>query len=265
MKVSFSKYHGTGNDFIIIDNRRDFFPKADAGWIRHLCHRRFGIGADGLILLENDSLADFRMVYYNADGRVGSFCGNGARCLAAFAHRLLKTGSEIVFLADNHFYPVRINSWDESQTHYMVSIQMADVSEIQCRGRDCVLNTGSPHYVTEVTDLENMDVLQVGRKIRNSEPFRPDGINVNFMTVISYSAIKIRTYERGVEEETWSCGTGAVAAAICASFKGLVNNNPVIVYTSGGLLKVYAEKQGTIFRNVFLEGEAVHVFDGVIP
>ncbi len=264
MKISFSKYHGTGNDFIIIDNRADFFPKADAGLIHRLCHRRFGIGADGLILLENDRQADFRMEYYNADGHPGSFCGNGARCITAFAHRLLKTNHETVFLADSRLYQARINSSDESLTHFIISIKMEDVTEIQSSGQACVLNTGSPHYVKEVKDVENVDVFKEGRKIRNSELFSPHGINVNFMAVLSKSEIRIRTYERGVEAETWSCGTGAVASAICASFKGLVNHNPVIVYTAGGVLKVYAEKHATSYRNIFLEGEAIHVFDGVI-
>lgn len=263
MRLKFSKYHGTGNDFIIIDNRTFFFDKLDHDFISRLCHRRFGIGADGVLLLEPDDESDFRMIYFNADGRPGTMCGNGARCLVAFAHRHLHTGNKVVFNASDGKHEAEIISFDEMQARYCVKLKMNDVSEVKKVNDDFVVDTGSPHYVTARFDPVHTEVVAEGRKIRNSEPFKQNGINVNFIKV-KEDAVYLRTYERGVEDETWSCGTGAVAAAVAALHSGLLVKIPVHINTKGGLLKVYARQENKVFRNIWLEGEAQLVFEGEI-
>lgn len=261
MKQKFLKYHGTGNDFIIIDNRSFYFDKANADWIAQLCHRRFGIGADGILLLEPDDESDFRMIYFNADGRPGTMCGNGARCLVAFAHRLMNTGQQVVFSASDGKHDAEIIYFDEKRNDYMVKLRMNDVSTIESFNSGFVLDTGSPHFVTTDYYPSDMDVVAEGRKIRNSERFRKEGINVNFIKMVNGN-VHLRTYERGVEDETWSCGTGAVAAAITALHAGLTDKTPVKIIAKGGDLKVFAERNDKTFKNIFLEGAAKLVFEG---
>lgn len=252
--MNFYKYQGTGNDFVIIDNRENQFLK-DPDYIQHLCDRRFGVGADGLILLENDAKTDFRMVYYNADGYESTMCGNGGRCIVAFAAHLNIITDTTTFIAIDGLHEARMNGG-------MVKLKMSDVESIE-NGENCfVLNTGSPHHVAIVEEVENYDVFTKGNKIRNSATYRPDGINVNFAEQISEDELFVRTYERGVEDETLSCGTGATAAAL--SFMQNQNLAAMRVKVRGGNLKVYAEKHGQGFRNIWLEGPATLVFEGSI-
>lgn len=252
--VEFYKYQGTGNDFVMIDNRDLDFPK-DKDLIEKLCDRRFGIGGDGLILLENDENADFKMVYYNSDGNESTMCGNGGRCIVAFANFLDIFEMKTTFEA--------IDGLHEAEIHNgTVKLKMIDVDSIKNIGGDFELNTGSPHYVTFVEKLKDYKVYENGNKIRNSASYSTEGINVNFVEEVGENEIFIRTYERGVEDETFSCGTGVTAAAL-VYFKDK-NETSVNVKVLGGKLKVYADKVGENYTNIWLEGPATQVFKGKI-
>jgi len=252
--MEFYKYHGTGNDFVMIDNRNLLFPK-DKNLVSRLCDRRFGIGGDGLILLEEDAAADFRMVYYNSDGNESTMCGNGGRCIVAFAKFLDIFDVNTTFMAIDGLHEAEI-------TNGTVKLKMIDVQSIEKDGECSVLNTGSPHFVQWVADLGNLDVRANGNKIRNSATYRNEGINVNFAEKISDSQIFVRTYERGVEDETFSCGTGATAAALDFLKNG--NRNDVEVKVLGGNLKIYATQNAGTFTDIWLEGPAEQVFRGEI-
>lgn len=252
--MEFYKYQGTGNDFVMIDNRDLQFPK-DKKIIAKLCDRRFGVGADGLILLENDEKYDFKMVYYNSDGGESTMCGNGGRCLVAFAFFLDIFENKCTFIATDGEHEAEIKNG-------IVKLKMINVESIQNDGNDSVLNTGSPHYVKYVQDIADFNVFAEGNSIRNSENYREKGINVNFVENISNDEIFVRTYERGVEDETFSCGTGVTASAL--TFLQKNNLNSIKVKTLGGDLKVYAEKDGNSFREIWLEGPAKQVFKGKV-
>lgn len=252
--MKFYKYQGTGNDFVMIDNRDLSFNK-DKNLIAQLCDRRFGIGGDGLILLENDEDTDFRMVYFNSDGGESTMCGNGGRCLVAFAHFLKIFDKKCTFNAIDGLHEAEINNG-------IVKLKMINVSEIQRDEDNFVLNTGSPHFVQYVSDIENFDVYFNGNKIRNSENYKKEGINVNFVEEISDNELFVRTYERGVEDETYSCGTGVTASAL--SYLQSKNIGEVKIKTLGGNLKVYAYKNENGFSNIWLEGPAKQVFSGEI-
>ncbi|GAB3015188.1 diaminopimelate epimerase [Spirosoma pulveris] len=255
--MNFFKYQGTGNDFILIDDRTKTFPAADQAFIERLCHRRFGIGADGLILLQNDPDYDFRMVYFNADGAEGSMCGNGGRCIVRFAHDLGLFDSETRFIAVDGEHLAMVS--DES-----ISLKMTNVSGIEDRQGLTFLNTGSPHVVRFVDDLESFDVVAEGRAIRYSEPFRPGGTNVNFAQVVDENTVFVRTYERGVEDETYSCGTGVTAVALVAH-QQLGMSAPVFIRTIGGNLRVsFNQLVGGGFDSIYLIGPANRVFAGTI-
>ena len=251
--IKFYKYQGTGNDFIMIDNRNQFFPKNDVELVKKMCDRRFGIGADGLILLENHESLDFQMVYYNSDGNESTMCGNGGRCIVAFAYFLNVFENKAKFNAIDGLHEAEING-------NVVKLKMIDVPEIIKIDADYQLNTGSPHFVRYVEDVQNLDVYKNGYEIRNSEPYKKEGINVNFVSKISENEVFVRTYERGVEDETYSCGTGVTAS--CLTFMNEFGVGEVSVKTLGGNLKVYAEKHETGFRNIWLEGPAEYVFEG---
>ena len=253
--MKFYKYQGAGNDFVMIDNRNLDFPKDNTKLIKHLCDRRFGIGGDGLILLENNDKNDFQMLYYNADGNESSMCGNGGRCIVAFAHYLGIFESQTRFLAIDGIHEAEIKN-------DIVKLKMIDVNSIKEINSDYELNTGSPHYVTYVEDVEHYDVYHSGNKIRNSDPYKKEGINVNFVTELANNEIFVRTYERGVEDETLSCGTGVTAAAL--TFMTKKNLTSVPVKALGGQLKIYAENTNWKFKNVWLEGPAKQVFTGNI-
>ncbi len=252
--LHFYKYQGTGNDFVMIDNRDLDFPK-DTEIIKKICDRRFGIGGDGLILLEEDKNTDFKMVYYNSDGNQSTMCGNGGRCLVAFAHFLDIFEEKCTFTAIDGLHEAEIKNG-------MVKLKMIDVKNIENDGENFVLNTGSPHFVKMVTDISNYPVYKNGHDIRNSEKYKKEGINVNFLEEMCENNIFVRTYERGVEDETYSCGTGVTAAALVY----LLNNSQksVAIETLGGNLKVHAEKNEQGFQNIWLEGPAKQVFKGEI-
>lgn len=253
-EISFYKYHGTGNDFILIDNRSLLFDNAQTSQIKRLCNRRFGIGADGLILLENTDTADFHMRYYNSDGKPASMCGNGGRCIVAFAKKLGIIQNKCCFLAPDGLHTACI-----SEHH--VALQMKDVSQIEQIGKDFYLHTGSPHYVKIIESHEGWDTVSEGRKIRYNKRFQKEGTNVNFLS-FEAGALHLSTYERGVENQTHSCGTGAVAGAVVA---GLLNNKDAQeLHTKGGILKVRYSKKGETFKDIVLEGPTQCVFKGLI-
>ncbi len=259
MNIPFEKYHGAGNDFILIDNRDGHFPKQQL-IIANLCHRRYGIGADGLILIEDHRSDDFEMLYYNADGNLGSMCGNGGRCAVIFAKKSGLFDQEAVFVAYDGVHKATLTG--ENQ----VKLSMADVVAIEMDGLDYILNTGSPHFVRFVRDVSIIDVMTEGRKIRYNATYREKGINVNFASMAS-GICSMRTYERGVEEETLSCGTGTVAVAIAASIhlNQQEKMQEYILHAPGGVLKVYFSRlSGNHFSNIYLEGPVQHVFSGEI-
>ncbi len=261
MKLSFHKFQATGNDFILIDDRNKQFNTGNNSLIQRLCNRRFGIGADGLILLRNDVEFDFRMIYFNADGYEGSMCGNGGRCIAAFAHTLYPDRYQFRFQAFDGLHEAEIQGITENG--FMVKLSMSAVNKPEQYEDDLVLNTGSPHYVQFVSDAASLDVNMEGKRIRNSTPFLREGVNVNFCEVHADS-LTVRTYERGVEEETLSCGTGVTAAAIASHFSGRITTAPLTVFTRGGELQVEFTQTESRYLNVSLRGEAAHVFTGTI-
>ncbi len=257
MQLSFYKYQGTGNDFIIIDNRQLIFRKNDTKLIAELCNRKFGIGADGLVLLELSDLHDFTMVYYNADGHEGSMCGNGGRCIVAFAKYLKIIDNSTVFDAVDGVHQANI----ENNT---VSLKMNDVSAIQEISDELFLDTGSPHHITFVDNLEKVDVKTIGKEIRYGAPYFDQGTNVNFVEQKDKNTFKVRTYERGVEDETLSCGTGVTAVAIASHKAKKTNTNNISLETLGGSLEVSFTVDNNIYKNVFLKGSAILVFKGEI-
>ena len=253
MIIEFYKYQGTGNDFIMIDDREKEFDLTENDLIAALCERRMGIGADGLILLREHGTLDFEMIYFNADGKESSMCGNGGRCIIAFAQMLEMTGNETTFMAIDGEHKGRL--MDDG-----IYLQMQDVKKIEGVGDGLVLNTGSPHYIEMVDELDYIDVNKQGRKIRNSAAFKKDGINVNF--VLDANELQVRTYERGVEAETLSCGTGVVATAIAMHYANCIEETLVNVKTKGGELTVSFEEFNGGYRNIWLSGEASMVFAG---
>lgn len=257
MNISFDKYQGTGNDFIILDNRNGNYTGLTLVQITFLCNRQFGIGADGLMMLQLKDGYDFEMVYYNADGKEGSMCGNGGRCLVAFAKSLKLITDKAFFLASDGEHEAKItpNGW--------VELKMKDVENMEIEQDFTVLDTGSPHYIQWEKHDRKINVAEEGRRIRYSPRFEQKGINVNFVTVHP-THLHISTYERGVEAETLSCGTGVTAAALAASGSELKYYETEVV-TKGGNLKVKFNKTGkTNFKNIWLCGPAQFVFSGTI-
>lgn len=256
MNISFYKYQGAGNDFIIIDNRAKTFPKKNSQIIADLCHRNFGIGADGLILLENDEHTDFKMIYYNADGNESTMCGNGGRCIVAFAHKLNIFEKKTTFTAIDGLHKASINNNE-------YALQMIDVKNVNIFENHIFLNTGSPHHVQLVADLENLDVFNEGKKIRN-KVYGKEGSNINFVTELTDNIYKIRTYERGVENETLACGTGATAVAIAMHASKKTTKNIIQIKVEGGNLSVSFDEKNGSYTNVYLNGSATFVFSGTI-
>lgn len=255
--MNFSKYQGTGNDFIIIDNRNNNITLS-VEQVAKLCHRKFGIGADGLMLLQEKSGYDFEMIYFNADGNIGSMCGNGGRCLTQFAFEIGIKKDRYKFIASDgeHESFFAENGW--------IHLKMKDVDSIENFGGDFVLNTGSPHYVKTVANINEYEVFKEGREIRYSKEFEAEGINVNFVQQTDEDNIYVRTYERGVEDETLSCGTGVTASALIY-YHNEVGFNRMEVETLGGKLAVEFDKiDDTEFNNIWLCGAASFVFKGEI-
>lgn len=270
MTIPFFKYHGTGNDFILVDNRSSSLPRYAPSQYAAWCHRRFGVGADGLILIQQHAIYDFEMLYYNADGYEGSMCGNGGRCVVAFAQRLGMIKNQTTFMAADGVHHALI----EAQ---QISLQMKNVDHIEQFGNDFVLDTGSPHYVSIVNDISAINIVEQGKKIRYSSDFCEKGINVNFIAPHHQLAniLTLATYERGVEDETWSCGTGTVASAIAWAYKQQQLSDKqqyaIDLHTKGGLLGVSFRvrnipipQQQWQFYDVWLHGPAVEVFEGQI-
>ncbi len=254
--IQFFKYQGTGNDFVMIDDRSESFDLNNHLLIAHLCSRKFSIGADGLILIRNHEEADFEMIYYNADGQLTSLCGNGSRCVVQFARQLGMIANQCNFMTVEGILNAKISDG-------LVYLNMPDVKDIEIHQNHYFLNTGSPHHICFVDDIDNHDVFNHGKKIRNGAPYFKEGSNVNFVKSIAADQIFVRTYERGVEDETLSCGTGVTAAALVQGLNGA--KSPVKVKTLGGDLQISFEKDNNgLFKNIQLIGPAELVFSGTI-
>jgi diaminopimelate epimerase len=258
MTVKFQKYQGTGNDFIMIDNRAYGLSKTQTKAVKSLCNRKFGIGADGLILLNEKIAYNFEMVYFNSDGNESSMCGNGGRCLVKFAHYLGLIDSDCRFWAID----------GEHKAHILkdgrVSLKMKDVNTVEDLNGDLILNTGSPHYIIFVKSVKDADILKDAKKIRYSDRFAKEGINVNFVEKKETAEIAVRTYERGVEDETLSCGTGVVASSLALASLNGSKLHAVKVQTPGGDLEVKFERTEQGFQDIYLIGSAEKVFEGEI-
>jgi len=253
--MKFYKYQGTGNDFVVIDDREQIFPVSQK-YIADLCHRRFGIGADGLMLLQNAEGYDFRMVYFNADGTQGSMCGNGGRCLVRFAHDLGIIGNSTTFIAVDGEHEAKVLST-------VISLKMIDIKNIVQTSSYDFMDTGSPHYVEYVEDLAHFDVFTKGKSIRYNEPFvSKGGTNVNFVEVVGDNQLEVRTYERGVEDETYACGTGVTACALSANLRYGFDKFVDIKVVGGKLRIEFTKNMDGTFQDVFLIGPAMRVFEG---
>lgn len=257
-KIKFSKYQGAGNDFILIDNRNLHFDGKNEVLIKKLCDRRFGIGADGLMLLQEKENFDFEMIYFNADGREGTMCGNGGRCIVAFAKDLNLISDKTDFLAVDGIHHANLED-------HLIDLQMIDVNQIDRDNDAYVINTGSPHYITFKNNLTELDVFNAGYLIRNNETYKTKGINVNFIEKEGNSGYFLRTFERGVEDETFACGTGATAAAMTIALHENRNGKMTIpIRVLGGQLYISFLKEGSSFSEVYLKGPATFVFEGTI-
>ncbi len=256
MQTTFYKYQGTGNDFILIDNRSGSFPKENHALISQWCHRRFGIGADGLILLEDDAQTDFKMVYFNADGHEGSMCGNGGRCIVAFAAHLDLIDGNTTFNAVDGLHKAIISDGS-------VELNMKDVATVKPKEKAIFLDTGSPHHVQLVEGLEDMDVPREGARLRYGL-YGKAGSNINFVSQLGPNRFQVRTYERGVEDETLSCGTGVTAVALAMDHLGYSSASELEIKTAGGPLTVKFERSGAGYSNIHLSGPAQQIFKGII-
>jgi len=254
--ITFYKYQGTGNDFIMIDDRDETFPLNDVETIARWCDRKFGIGADGLILLQNHDGLDFKMIYFNADGNPSSMCGNGGRCIVRFAQQLGIVNDTASFNAVDGTHHANL-------TDLVVSLHMSDVTTLE-RHKDYVFaNTGSPHHVQLAQDLDSIDVFAAGKKLRY-ELYGDAGANINFVEPIAQNQYKVRTYERGVEDETLSCGTGVTAVAIAMHYTGHATSNEIDLETPGGNLQVRFKISGSGYSDIWLTGPATAVFKGTM-
>lgn len=255
MNLQFFKYQGAGNDFIILDNRNDSI-KLIQKTIQFLCNRHFGIGADGLIMIKNDTVSDFYMQYFNSDGNESTMCGNGGRSIVRFASDCRIIDKKTIFRAIDGFHNARI-------FQKTIKLKMNNVEEIRLISNDYVLNTGSPHYVKFVDNVKSYNVYENGKTIRNSK-FFVKGINVNFVEIVSDNMLFVRTYERGVENETLSCGTGITASALCYAYKNSLQQGKVKIQSLGGELSVNFKEKNNKFFDIYLEGAAEFVFKGEI-
>jgi diaminopimelate epimerase len=256
MLLHFYKYQGTGNDFVIIDNR-DGSIELSSQQVALLCDRHFGIGADGLMLLNKHDSYDFEMIYYNADAAPGTMCGNGGRCLTKFAFDKGIQPNKYTFIASDgeHEAVIDANGW--------VHLKMIDVHEVSKQNEATVLNTGSPHYIKQVSDISNYDVFSEGKNIRYNDRYNQKGINVNFVEW-NGDELFVRTYERGVENETFSCGTGVTAAAMAMSNDTTGLQETKIRTLGGSLLIKFNKLDAQHYTDVWLCGPASFVYDGQI-
>jgi diaminopimelate epimerase len=259
MAIKFFKYHGAGNDFIMIDSRDLDDSLFTEKMVAMLCNRHLGIGADGLILLMNDDKVDFRMKYFNSDGLEGTMCGNGGRCITAFSRRLGIIKDKAIFTGIDGLHKSYINE------EGIVNLKMIDVNDIKVLSDGYLIDTGSMHFVTFRSDIHSLDVYKEGKEIRHQARFGVKGTNVNFVHLISENEFKMRTYERGVENETLACGTGSVASAISAYLKKNTDKTSYLVHAPGGDLQVKFKPSGhESFKDVWLQGPAEFVFSGEI-
>ena len=256
MEHVFYKYQGAGNDFVMIDNRHGNISPNKAVFAQ-ICDRRYGVGADGLILLEDSEVSDFKMVYFNSDGALGSMCGNGGRCVVAFAKSLHLFSTSCIFDAFDGLHKAVVLA------NGTVSLEMSNVTEISLHNNNYVLDTGSPHLVSFVEDVTAVSIKEEGAKIRYSDTYIKEGINVNFVE-IKNGSLRLRTYERGVEDETLACGTGATASAIAAFESGLIKERPIKLAVLGGDLEVSFSKIENTYTDIRLIGAAEFVFKGNI-
>lgn len=267
--IPFFKYQGTGNDFIIIDQtRHEYIQPSNVQQIKKMCDRHFGIGADGLMFIKKSDQFDFEMVYFNADGRESTMCGNGGRCIVACAFKLGLCAQNVTFRAVDGIHYATVINWRNSQNECLIKLSMNDVKSIEeyLSNGQFILNTGSPHFVAEFPDIEN-GFVPLAREIRYSDRFKEQGININFYTLknILSPDINIRTYERGVEDETLSCGTGVTATALVIHKVHKINS-PIRIHTKGGDLTVNFNYIGNDqYTDIFLEGQATMVFEGAYP
>lgn len=256
MRFNFHKYQGTGNDFVMIDDCQKIFPTHDSAFIARCCDRRFGIGADGLILIQKSNIADFKMAYFNADGRESTLCGNGARCAVAFAVTLGIIDTSTVFEAVDGQHQAKINN------DGTIALRMHDVKDVLSTSTYCFLDTGSPHHVEMVENLADYDVVEKGRSIRQGAPYFEEGSNVNFVEKIDDTHFNIRTYERGVEDETLSCGTGATAVALAMHYIKETTATRLTIGVQGGTLIIYFTPKADGYGAIDLIGPATFVYAG---
>jgi len=264
-QIDFYKMSGSGNDFIIVDNRKKIVDETDlANFVARVCRRKLSVGADGFILLEDTDTVDFKWQFFNSDGSVAEMCGNGARCAARFAYINQITGTDMSFETAAGIVHaqvigdmVKINMPDPAnlKTDYALELQDDSMSVSS-------INTGVPHVVITMDNIDDAEVVQLGRKIRFHEEFAPAGTNVNFIHLREDGSVAIRTYERGVEDETLACGTGAIAAAIVTAHKAKIKSPVNVLTRSGEILKVYYQEQGGLFSDIYLEGDARIIYKG---
>ena len=255
MKIKFEKYESGGNDFVLIDDRNNSYD-LNSDKIKTICDRNFGIGSDGLIILKKSKIADFKMIYYNSNGQTSSLCGNGTRCLFSFSLSLGINKKIAKIETSEGIYTATISNRN------LVSLKMKNIYNINLFDNKAYLNSGSPHHVEMIDDLNKISVKNLGSSIRFSNRYSPDGTNVNFFNKINDKKFEIRTYERGVEDETLSCGTGATAVAIAVHAMGLTNESEIIIQTKGGELIISFETSETGYKNICLEGPTRFVFKG---
>jgi len=255
MKIKFEKYESGGNDFVLIDDRENVYDLT-SDIIKKICNRNFGVGSDGLIILKKSSIADIKMFYYNSDGQPSTLCGNGTRCLFSFSLSLGINKKIAKIETSEGIYTATISNRN------LVSLKMKNIYKIHLFDNKAYLNSGSPHHVEMIDDLNKISVKILGSSIRFSNRYSPDGTNVNFFNKISDKKFQIRTYERGVEDETLSCGTGATAVAIAVHAMGLTTQNQLIIQTRGGELFISFEAGEKGYKNIYLEGPTNFVFKG---
>ncbi len=256
--MKFYKYNGVGNDFILFNDYDNTIPTFSQKQIQSFCDRRFGIGADGVMILKKSKVLDFDMDFYNPDGSGGTMCGNGGRCIAAFAYKKGIAGKHMKFLASDGLHEAFVGFRN------IVKLKMIDVETVNTIQNNYFCDTGAPHYIIFSDDIDRINVVEEGRKIRYSEKYKEIGINVNFVKIEENHEISIRTYERGVENETLACGTGAVAAALTCAEVNEFCSGEVTVHTKGGMLKVSFIRQNNKYEDIWLTGPADFVFEGEI-
>lgn len=254
MYTEFYKFDGAGNDFVVVDNRNHTFVDTPEV-VARMCHRRFGIGADGLMTLDqSDPEVDFVMTYYNSDGLPATMCGNGGRCIAAFA-LMLGLGNHLRFRACDGMHEAHILAWDGQSGTVRLGMREVPTSEVHRIEQGWLIDTGSPHLVVSVADLEHYDVFSEGRKLRYNKQIAPKGVNVDFVEEMPDGRLAVRTYERGVEDETWACGTGVTACALVTGRHYLC--------TRGGDFEVQFNATDAAFADVWLTGPVAYNFKGI--